>query len=1141
MKRTGQGVVVIFGFIAIIIMTLLHNQQLSELTVSFKLDESTHVDHIMTSVEREIAVIELEVASVLHRIVRQHKTSGIDISAIASAVEHDKALGEEIAHLQVEILLSDIIVTQYEDHLISRAMLSVKPHTFDNFHIQKHYEWLSQNAVDRDVKDQSEIISTTSNRRHNHLYYSTFIDNQMVDVTPMMATFVIDIEQLQGTLFKGYYLQFDDVKYMSGGNIQYLNFSSTSNNMGEIYKFDNAIGSRNIWGRWLVGTDDEWRGANKAAFAIMEKNYQVNVLLIIVFIVVVVMIFELSIRSNKLRNIANKKLMEKFSQRELELSESKECNQAINEDLKKSDLKMHSIINASTDGVVICDSHAVITNINKAIKELFGYSEDDVLGKGIGFLFPDYSPKDSHSGSYSEFSTDSSSAKFMETNAISKENIFLEVELYVTCVKISDNDVYTIIVRDIADRVKKQNTIRDVQENLRAVINNIAEGIITSDERGNILTFNPAAENIFGWKASEMLGKNISTLMNTQDKNNHDGYLNKYIQSRNRKILGVGPRDVIGIKKNGDPFHMELATSEMFSDKNRVFIAIFRDITERKMIEKNMHLSYSELESAVDSHTDNLKKVNKELVRARDEALVAARSKAEFLAMMSHEIRTPINGVLGMLNLVRDTKLNSEQQDYIESAYSSGEILLALLNDVLDLSKIEAGCMTLDCNDFDLHQLVEAAVSITSKTLHNPDIEVACTILSKIPKCVYGDGGRLRQVLSNLLSNAVKFTERGGVLVTVSLDSMTSDHFILHFDVADTGIGIEAIDSEMIFDEFIQADNSERRNYGGTGLGLSISKRFVELMGGEISVTSEPGKGSCFSFTVDVTQGACDIKPSPIELERVFVLSEHNTTNKALLMQLDDWQLPVKQITADEIFAGFAGELITGKSILIVDLNRQQHDDFERHVQGIIKAVIKVELKCLLVEIDGFCFSPFIDCSLNRDIGFLSRPILPSKLQSSIEWLLKGEGKKTYQRDQIIVDTKDDIVAEHDKENVSVLVAEDNLVNQKVVISLLKKLGVSADIVKNGREALLALSNPEHNYRLVLMDCQMPEVDGYAATRQQRRLEKDNPDMKRIPIIAMTAHALPGDREKCLDAGMDDYITKPINLEVVRKVIEGWP
>ncbi|MCF6323166.1 MAG: PAS domain S-box protein [Gammaproteobacteria bacterium] len=1139
MNRTGQGVVVIFGFIAIIIMTLLHNQQLSELTVSFKQEEGIHVEHIMTSVEREIELIELEVAGVLHRIARQHTTSDIDVNTIATTVEHDKALREEIARLQVDILLSDIIVTQYEGRFISRAMLSVKPYTFDNVHIQKHYEWLSQYGAGLDVKDQSEIISTTSDQRLNHLYYSTFIDNQMADVAPIMATFIIDIDQLQGTLLKGYYLQFDEVKYISGNIIQYLNFSS-ARNVGEIYEFNDVIGSRKLWGRWVVGTDDEWRGANKMAFAIMDKNYKVNVLLLIIFIAALIMMFELLNRSNKLRNVSNQKLMEKIAQKESDLSESKECNQAINEDLKKSELKMHSIINASTDGVVICDSHAVITDINQAIKELFGYSEDDVLEKGIGFLFPDYSPKDSHSDSYSEFSTDSTPSKFLETNAISKNNVFLEVELYVTCVKISDNDVYTIIVRDISDRVKKQNKIRDVQENLRAVINNIAEGIITSDERGNILTFNPAAENIFGWKASEMLGENISTLMNIQDKEAHDGYLNKYIQSRNRRILGVGPRDVIGIKKNGDSFHMELATSEMFSDKNRVFIAIFRDVTERKMIEKNMHLSYSELESVVDSHTDDLTKVNKELVRARDEALVAARSKAEFLAMMSHEIRTPINGVLGMLNLVRDTELNSEQQDYIESAYSSGEILLALLNDVLDLSKMEAGCMTLDCNDFDLYQLVEAAVSITSKTLHNPDIEVACAISGKIPKYVYGDGGRLRQVLSNLLSNAVKFTERGGILVTVSLDSMASDHFILNFDVADTGIGIEAIDSEMIFDEFIQADNSERRNYGGTGLGLSISKRFVELMGGEISVTSEPGKGSCFSFTVDVTRGGCDIESSPIELERVFVLSEHNTTNKALLIQLDDWQLPVKQITADEIIAGFSGELTAEKSILIVDLDRQQYDDFERYVQGIIKTVVKVKLKCLFVEIDDFCFSPFIDRSLDRDIGFISRPVLPDKLQSSIKWLLKGEGEKTYQRDKIIVDTKNDIVVEHEKESASVLVAEDNLVNQKVVISILKKLGVSADIANNGREALLALSNPEHNYRLVLMDCQMPGVDGYAAARQQRRLEKDNPDIKRIPIVAMTAHALPGDREKCLDAGMDDYITKPINLEVVRKVIEGW-
>ena len=573
--------------------------------------------------------------------------------------------------------------------------------------------------------------------------------------------------------------------------------------------------------------------------------------------------------------------------------------------------------------------------------------------------------------------------------------------------------------------------------------------------------------------------------------------------------------------------------------KKRVFIAIFRDVTERKVIEKNMYMSYSELESVVDSHTDNLTKVNKELVKARDEALVAARSKAEFLAMMSHEIRTPINGVLGMLSLVRDTELNSEQHDYIESAYSSGEILLALLNDVLDLSKIEAGRMTLDCSDFDLYRLVEAAVSITSKTLHDPSIEIACAISSKIPRYVNGDGGRIRQVLSNLLSNAVKFTERGGILVSVTLASTASNHIVLNFDVADTGIGIEESDSEMIFDEFTQADNSERRNYGGTGLGLSISKRFVELMGGGISVSSEIGKGSCFSFTVNVTPDGYDIELPSFELQQVFVLSDHKTINKSLLIQLDDWQLPVKKLTVDEIMDGFFDDMIMDKSILIVDLNRYQHDDIEGCVEGIIKVVTKKNIKCLFIEINGFNFNSFIDRSFENSIAFLSRPILPNKLQSSIRGLLRGR-TTVYHGPKIEIETKGGILEADEKESASVLVAEDNLVNQKVLISMLKKLGVRADIANNGSEALLALSEPDHNYRLVLMDCQMPEIDGYAATRQQRRIEKEDPNLKRIPIVAMTAHALPGDREKCLDAGMDDYITKPISLEVVEKVIDDW-
>jgi len=1144
MKKIGQGVVVVCGFIVILIMTWLHNQQLSELTTSFKQEEKSHIDHVKISVEREIADVELEAAIVLKRFAQYvENVDVVDVNVFANKAKHDDALFDELIHLRESVLLDEIIATQYDADYLSRTILSAESSALDNIHIQKHYEWLSQNIVGGEEVGHSKIISSTSDQRNNYLYYSIFIVNQVVDNAPIMATFVIDINQFRSVLLKGYYLQLDEIKYMPGNRIEYLNLSLPSE-FNHIYKFNDEIGNRKLWGKWAVGINHERGATQQIAYDTLNVNYKISVLLVIILVMICIAILKFSIKSNKSKHTLNQKLIQQLDQRKSELSESNVRNQAIHSDLVACKLKMHSIINASTDGVIICDSYAVITNINQAIKELFGYLEDDVLGQGVDFLFPEYSPKGSDSDSHSECSDEKNAAKLVVTNGISKDNSFLEVELYVTCVKISDNDFFTIIVRDISDRVNKQNKIRDVQENLRAVIDNIAEGIITSDERGNIMTFNPAAETIFGWKGSEILGKNISSLMSDQDKYYHDDYLNKYIKSRNRKILGIGPREVIGVRKNGEKFHMELATSEMLSDNQRVFIAIFRDVSERKMIEKNMHMSYSKLESVVDSHTDDITRVNKELVRARDEALVAARSKAEFLAMMSHEIRTPINGVLGMLSLVRDTDLNSEQYDYIESAYSSGETLLALLNDVLDLSKIDAGHMTLDFTDFDIYQLVEAAISITSNTLNDSDIEIACVIASAVPRRVSGDRGRLRQVLSNLLSNAVKFTANGGVLVALSLDSITENGFVLSFDVSDTGIGIEENDREMVFEAFTQADNYERRNYGGTGLGLSICKRFVLLMGGDISVTSAPGKGSCFTFTANVERsGLVNLFEKPM-LSQVFVLSEHKISNDALMMQFEDWAIPAKRISEEDINSGLNGNQIMDDAMLVIDLDRKKHDDFDCYVRGIIDAAMKLNLKSLFVEVDGFCFNDFIGNSLERSVGSVSRPVLPVELASSIGQLLTGEVGSSDQnnlvRAEIDKGTKSETAAKQQKERVTVLVAEDNLVNQKVITAMLKKLGISADIAKNGSEALLALSNPDHNYRFVLMDCQMPEVDGYAATLQQRRLEKENPNIKRMPIIAMTAHALPGDREKCLDAGMDDYITKPISLEVVKKVVEGW-
>jgi len=1132
-KRVGQGCVIVCSVIVILIMTWQHNQQLSALNSISQHEEKVHAAHIMTLVEREIEVIEVKIEAVLAHLA-QYPTNNNTINAVslADSAKRDAELLTLLARMQESVSLDALMLTQNAEVY---PLLALNEETANKIHLQKHYEWLSQDNASPEVNKRSVIISSRTDKKSSHFYYSLFLHGQADSLTPVMATFIVDIQQLQRILLEGNYLLLDGVKYLPTSH--YSRLRQLTNSSPQVTReFYDTIGDRKLWGKWAVGSDYENRGREDLLFAV-NRNYQINILIVIMLVLFLITVIELAIRSNKVKNSLNQKLIEKITLRESELNKAIASSEAVCADLFGCEVKLRSIIDSSIDGIIICDSNSVISDVNHAVKRLFGYEKNDVIGKSVDFLFPHYVDQVGSGDSIIDYDGESFLEKFIETNAISKDNRFIEVKICINHAKIGNREIFIVMVRDISDRVKNQNEIRDVQQNLRAVIDNIAEGIITSDEVGNIMTFNPAAEVIFGWDESDIVGQNISVLMGDNDRENHDGYIKQYKKSRTRNVLGKGPREVVGVRKNGELFHMELATSEMINADKRIFIAIFRDVTERKVVEKNMHTSYSELESVVDSHTDDLTKVNKELVTARDDALVAARSKSEFLAMMSHEIRTPINGVLGMLSLVRDTDLNEVQHDYIESAYSSGEILLALLNDVLDLSKIDAGHMELDCRDFDIYQAVEKSVHITSKTLHDHDIEIACFISKDVPRFLNGDAGRLRQVLSNLISNAVKFTKKGGVSVSISMKSMTENSCEIDFEVLDTGIGIEEMDLDRIFNEFSQADNSERRNYGGTGLGLSICKRFVSMMEGEISVESVPGQGSCFSFTANFNKCGESSLSVDFNSSKVLLLSDHDVIKSNFFTQLNDWGCELQLICSDDILNNFESIALNGDEVVVLEFAPELYEDFLGHLSAIMTVLKTSAIKTIIVENEGVSLRPFIDEGDDGQVLALSRPVLPAELLSKIDALIGTKNMSCMDSDGALnhKENKTDNLA-----GISVLVAEDNIVNQKVISAMLKKIGVIADIVNNGSEAIAALSNPDHAYQLVLMDCQMPEVDGYVATRQLRRLEKESEQATRIPVIAMTAHALPGDREKCMDAGMDDYITKPINLNVVKTVIENW-
>jgi PAS domain S-box-containing protein len=771
---------------------------------------------------------------------------------------------------------------------------------------------------------------------------------------------------------------------------------------------------------------------------------------------------------------------------------------------------LSALIENSPLAIVAHDSQGRIQMCNPAFERLFQYRQEEILGAQLDDLVI---PAELLSEAR-EYTRRVMAGEALQATPrrCRKDGTLMDVELH--CVPLSLGGTLVgayVLYQDITERKRAEKALQERTTYLSALIENSPLAIVGHDSQGRVQMCNPAFERLFQYRQEEILGAQLDELIAPAE------LLSEGSEYTRRVVAGeafqVATRRC---RKDGTLMDVELHCVPLSVGGKLVgAYGLYQDITERK-------------------------RAAQALQQAKEAAEAASRAKSEFLANMSHEIRTPLNGIIGMTELALDTDLAPEQREYLMMVQESADSLLMVINDILDFSKIEVGKLALDFIDFKLRDCLGSTMKALAVRAHQKGLELAFRVPPEVPDELVGDPTRLRQVVLNLAGNAIKFTEQGEVVLRVRLRSQTEEDMRLHFAVSDTGIGIPVDKQQMIFEAFSQVDGSTTRKYGGTGLGLAISSQLVEAMGGRIWVESEPGKGSTFHFTARF--GLSKIAP-PRAVPRVAVnlrgmpvmAVDDNATNLRILEEiLVHWQMkPALANGGWTALAAMGRALDAGKPFPLVLIDAQMPDMDGFALAERIRQNPRLAGATIMMLTSAGRPGDAARC---RELGiaaYLVKPIKQSELLDAILIALSKPSPAT---------ARPTLVTRHSlreaRRKLRILLAEDNVVNQELVSRLLQKWGHVVVAVRSGREVLAALEkSPDGEFDAVLMDVQMPDMDGLEATAAIRAKEKTTG--RHLPIVAITAHAMKGDRERCLGAGMDGYISKPIRAKELFEALEN--